>query len=59
VGFCYWGVLTAIFLLWGFLGDAGAANGSGWQYNWIVFAIGGVLFPIVMCICNAIADKKK
>jgi transcriptional regulator with XRE-family HTH domain len=59
VGFCYWGVLTAIFLLWGFLGDAGSANGSGWQYNWIVFVIGGVLFPIVMCICNAIADKKK
>jgi predicted permease len=56
VGFCYWGVLTAIFLLWGFLGKDG---GIGWQYNWIVFVIGGVLFPIVMCICNAIADKKK
>ena len=63
VGFAYWGVLTAIFLIWGFLGNDGSGiSGNGWiswRYNWIVFAIGGVLFPIVMMLCNLIADKDK
>ncbi len=52
VGFCYWGVLTAIYLAWTFLTNH-------WHISWLVFAIGGVLFPIVMCICNLIADKQK
>ena len=52
VGFCYWGVLTAIYLAWSFLTNH-------WHISWLVFAIGGVLFPIVMCICNLIADKQK
>ena len=52
VGFCYWGILTAIFLTVSFLTNR-------WDLSWIIFAIGGVLFPIVMCICNLIADKKK
>jgi hypothetical protein len=63
VGFCYWGILTAIFLILGFLGNGGTEikenSWIGWQYNWIVFAVGSILFPIVMCICNLIADKKK
>ena len=52
VGFCYWGILTAIFLTVSFLTNR-------WNLSWIIFAIGGVLFPIVMYICNLIADKKK
>ena len=52
VGCCYWGVLTAIYLAWSFLANH-------WHISWLVFAIGGVLFPIVMCICNLIADKQK
>ena len=52
VGFCYWGILTAIFLAWSFLTNQ-------WHISWLVYAIGGVLFPIVMCICNIIADKQK
>ena len=52
VGFAYWGVLTAIFLTWSFLTNH-------WHISWLVFAIGGVLFPIVMYICNLIADKQK
>lgn len=52
VGFCYWGILTAIFLTVSFLTNY-------WHLSWLVFAVGGVLFPIVMCICNLIADKKK
>ena len=52
VGSAYWGVLTAIFLAWSFLANH-------WHISWLVYAIGGVLFPIVMCICNLIADKDK
>ena len=52
VGFCYWGVLTAIYLAWSFITNQ-------WHISWLVYAIGGVLFPIVMCICNLIADKQK
>ena len=52
VGFCYWGVLTAIYLAWSFLTNH-------WNISWLVYAIGGVLFPIVMRICNLIADREK
>ena len=52
VGFCYWGVLTAIFLAVSFLTN-------GWHLSWIIFAVGGILFPIVMCICNYFADTQK
>ena len=52
VGFCYWGILTAIFLTVSFLTNA-------WHLTWIIFAIGGILFPMAMCICNLIADKQK
>lgn len=50
VGFCYWGILTAIYLTVTFLTN-------GWHLTWIIYAVGAVLFPIVMCICNLIADK--
>lgn len=52
VGGCYWAILTAVYLVWSFLTNH-------WHISWLVFAIGGVLFPIVMCICNLIADKQK
>ena len=52
VGFCYWGILTAIFLAWSFLTNQ-------WHISWLVFAIGGVLCPIVMMLCNLSADKDK
>ena len=52
VGFCYWGVLTAIYLAVSFLNNQ-------WNLSWIIFAVGGVLFPVVMCICNYFADKHK
>ena len=50
VGFCYWGILTAIYLAVSFLNNQ-------WHLSWIIFAVGGILFPVVMCICNYIADK--
>ncbi len=52
VGSCYWAGLVAIFLVVSFLTDY-------WHLSWLIFAVGGVLFPIVMCICNYIADKQK
>ena len=51
VGFCYWGVLTAIYLTVSFLNNQ-------WHLSWIIFAVGGVLFPVVMCICNSFADNR-
>ncbi len=48
----YWGVLTAIYLTWSFLTNH-------WHISWLVYAIGGVLFPIVMMLCNLVADKDK
>ncbi len=51
VGFAYWGILTAVFVAWTYLADS-------WQISWIVFVVGGVLFPVVMSICNSIADRK-
>ena len=52
VGFCYWGVLTAIYLVVSFLNNQ-------WNLSWIIFAVGGALFPVVMRICNYVADKHK
>ncbi len=52
VGFAYWGVITAIYLAWSFLTD-------NWHISWIVFAAGGVLFPVAMYICNVITDRRK
>ena len=63
VGYAYWGVLTAIFFIWGFLGNDGSGiqgnSWISWRYNWIVFPVGGILFPIVMMLCNLIADKNE
>ena len=50
VGSAYWVILTAIYLTWSFLS-------ASWEITWIVFAVGGVLFPVVMCVCNFIADR--
>ena len=52
VDFAYWGALTAIYLTGSFLS-------ADWHISWIVFVIGGVCYPIVMAICNYIADKQK
>ena len=63
VGYAYWGVLTAIFFIWGFLGNDGSGiqgnSWISWRYNWIVFVVGGILFPIVMMLCNLIADNNE
>lgn len=50
VGLYYWVIVTAIYLSLSFLASA-------WEYSWLVFAISGILFPVVMNICNYFADK--
>ena len=52
VGGCYWALLTAIFLTVSFITNH-------WHLSWLIFAVGGILFPILMCICNFLADKQK
>ncbi len=51
VGFAYWGVITALYLAVSFISNA-------WHISWIIFAIGGILFPIIMSVCNIISDKQ-
>lgn len=48
----YWLVLTAIYLWWSFTRNA-------WKISWIVFVIGGLLFSVVMAICDIFIDKDK
>ena len=50
VGFAYWGIAVIIFLTWTF-------SAQNWDLSWIVLVIAGVLFPVVLSICNYIADK--
>ena len=52
VGFAYWGILTVIYLLWSFLANH-------WHISWIVFVLGGVLFSVVMRICDHMEEKRK
>lgn len=51
VGFAYWGILTAVFLAWSFIANA-------WHISWLVFAIGGILFPVLMNVCNVLIGKR-
>ena len=51
VGSVYWGIVTAVYLLWSFLsGD--------WHITWICFVIGGVLSPVVTRMCDYFASKR-
>ncbi len=51
VGFAYWGITVAIFLFWNFYGN-------GWYISWLTFVIAGVLFPLVMHLCDGFEKKK-
>ena len=50
----YWLVVTAIFLYYTF-----GKNGNGqMQYSWIIWAIAGVLFGVVMIIIDLISRRR-
>ena len=48
----YWIVLVAVFLGVSFLTN-------GWNRSWIIFAVGGVLTPVVSAIESAVKNKKE
>lgn len=47
-----WLSATAVYLGWSFLTNA-------WGNTWIVWPLAGVLFAVVMCICNLLIDREK
>lgn len=48
----YWLVATAVFLIYSF-------TTGNWGKSWIVWPAAGVLFAIIMTVCNAVDMKKK
>ncbi len=47
----YWLIVTAIFLIY-------TLPNNSWEYSWIIWAVAGVLFPAVVSIVNAFAEKR-
>ena len=62
VSVVYWVLATAVFFLWGFLGNDGSGiDGNtwiSWKNSWIVWPVAGILFVAVMMICNLLVDKE-
>ena len=48
----YWLSATAVYLGWSFWTN-------DWGSTWIVWPLAGVLFAVVMCICNLLIDREK
>ena len=48
----YWLSATAVYLGWSFWTN-------DWGNTWIVWPLAGVLFAVVMCICNLLIDREK
>lgn len=48
----YWLSATAIYLSWSFVTN-------DWKITWVVWPIAGILFAVVMCLCNLFMDRKK
>ncbi len=51
IGTAYWLIAAAVYLGWSFLTNA-------WETTWLVWPIAGILFAVVMCLCNLLADSK-
>lgn len=50
VGTIYWLTASAVYLGWSFLSN-------DWEITWLVWPIAGILFAVVMCLCNLVADR--
>ena len=50
IGTAYWLIATAVYLGWSFLTDE-------WHITWVVWPIAGILFVVVVLICNLMIDK--
>ncbi len=46
----YWLSATAVYLCWSFLTD-------DWEITWVVWPVAGILFAVVMCLCNLFIDR--
>ncbi len=49
----YWFVVTAVYLIWSFMAK------NDWDITWIVWAVGGVLYPVVIGIAKLIKGSFK
>jgi len=49
IGTAYWLIATAIYLGW-------SLSTNAWGITWIVWPIAGILFAVVMCLYNLLAD---
>ena len=47
----YWTVVTAIYITWSFVS-------MNWGFSWIVWPIAGVIFAILVALCNAVQSEK-
>lgn len=48
----YWLTAVAIYLGWSFLTNA-------WGITWVVWPIAGIMFAVVMCLCNLLMERKR
>ena len=48
----YWLTATAVYLGWSFLTE-------DWKDTWVVWPIAGILFAVVMCVCNLLIERGK
>lgn len=47
----FWLTATAVYLGWSFLTKA-------WDITWVVWPIAGILFAVVMCLCNLLIGRE-
>ena len=52
IGTAYWLIATAVYLGWSFLTN-------DWYITWVVWPIAGILFAVVVLICNLVIDKQE
>ncbi len=50
VSTAYWLTATAVYLGWSFLTN-------DWKLTWVVWPVAGILFAVVMCLCNLITER--
>ena len=46
----YWLLVAVIYFIYSFTTNA-------WKISWLIFVVGGILFTILMTICNLFTDK--
>lgn len=51
VSSAYWLTAVAVYLGWSFLTN-------DWETTWIVWPVAGVLFAVVLCLCNLFTDRE-